>query len=719
MARHQPTLFSVRAATSLGTTRPAWAAGVRAAFATVTPLIVAALLGSEGGTWLSLGGFNGALSDRGGSYRTKAVTIGAVTLGTALAVLIGTVGGSRLWIAVPLTFVVAFVASLARVWGTPGISIGSASLSTFAIALAFPSTSAVTALTRAGLALLGGLWAMSIALVLWPILPFRPARLAVAECYRALADFVLQMEEALGRSSVDESAHLPVGSAVVRGALENARQVLAQLRRGRPGSGGRGEQLLLLGDLVDQLFGHLVAISEAVETIPPVGRDPAVQLLLQETLAMLRSTLRALAESVEAERDATPVPLGWNGEALRALVAAHEPYGQAMRQSVVHYLHIATILDRCVRFAEAAVTTVTSLHEGGDRKGAPMPASRDESEEADAASPFAILGAILTPDSMLLRYALRVGVVTAIAVLLTGLLDLKRGYWITITVIVIMQPYTGATTNRALQRVIGTVLGGLLTAALGAYFHDPRAILVLSFLFAAACVALMPVNYAAYSVFLTPTFVLLAEAQVGDWHLAGTRVVNTLLGGALALAGSRLLWPSPESTRLPGYLADALRASAAYLRCVVRLFADRSDEAGERIRAARRRTGLSTVNAEESFQRLLGEYDGPAEGLAPWMTFLTYIRRLTGSIAALALARHTSSPGTVKALQPFTDAVAEVLDDMSAAVAEGRAPAPLPMFAALDEAERMVPPLLRARVDRMAAQLRMIHEAVRRSVLAG
>ncbi|MDB4898766.1 MAG: hypothetical protein JWN53_574 [Gemmatimonadetes bacterium] len=715
MARHQPTLFSVRAATSLGTTRPAWAAGFRAAFATVAPLVVAAMLGSEGGTWLSLGGFNGALSDRGGSYRTKAVTIGAVSLGTAVAVVIGTLGGSWLWIAVPLTFAVAFVASLARVWGNPGVSIGSASLSTFVIALAFPSTSVTTALTRGGLALLGGLWAMTIALVLWPILPFRPARLAVAQCYRALADFVLQMEEALARSTVDESVHLPVGSAAVRGALENARLVLTQLRRGRPGSGGRGEHLLLLGDLVDQMFGHLVAIADMVETVPPAERDPGVQLLLQETLAMIRSTLRALADSVEAERDATPVPLGWNGEALRALVAAHQPHGQAMRNSVANYLQIATIVDRCVRFAEAAVATVRSLHEGNER--APMPASRDEDEEST--SPFAILGAIVTPDSMLLRYALRVAVVTAIAVLLAGLLDLKRGYWITITVIVIMQPYTGATTNRALQRVIGTVLGGLLTAALGAYFHDPRALLVLSFVFAAACVALMPVNYAAYSIFLTPTFVLLAEAQVGDWHLARTRVVNTLLGGVLALAGSRLLWPSPESTRLPGYLSDVLRASADYLRTVVRLFADRSDEAGERIRAARRRIGLSTVNAEESFQRLLGEYDGPTDGLAPWMTFLTYIRRLTASIAALALARHTSSPGMIGALQPFTDAVADVLDDMSTAIAEGRPPTPLPMFAALDEAERTVPPLLRPRVDRLAAQLRMVHEAVRRSSIGG
>ena len=91
----------------------------------------------------------------------------------------------------------------------------------------------------------------------------------------------------------------------------------------------------------------------------------------------------------------------------------------------------------------------------------------------------------------------------------------------------------------------------LKVTALGALFHDQRAILVLTFVFAASCVALLPVNYAAFSVFLTPTFVLLAEASAGDWNLAETRVLNTLLGGALALAGARFLWPSPERERFP------------------------------------------------------------------------------------------------------------------------------------------------------------------------
>ena len=164
-----------------------------------------------------------------------------------------------------------------------------------------------------------------------------------------------------------------------------------------------------------------------------------------------------------------------------------------------------------------------------------------------------------------------------------GALHLPRGYWVTVTAVIILQPYTGVTTVKAVQRVIGTVVGGILTAALGALFHDIRAILVLSFIFAGGeRGAVLPINYTAFSVFLTPTFVLLAEASAGDWHLATVRVINTLLGGVLALLGARLLWPAPEWRRLPTYMAAALRANRDYLRTVVSIFPDRSDAAGER-----------------------------------------------------------------------------------------------------------------------------------------
>jgi uncharacterized membrane protein YccC len=701
------TLHTVRAATSLATARPAYAAGLRAAIATVTPLVVDRLLGTGGGTWMSLAGFSVALADRGGPYRVRAATMSAVTLCCALGLMLGSLASNHIGIAIPLTFVVALAASLARVWGVAGASVGGTTLTSYAIAVAFPPASMNEVLARPAFAIAGGLWAMAIALVLWPLQPYKPARLAVAASYRALGDYAESVAQHIEAEAAGVRSELPAGSATVRAALEEARAALAQARRGRPGTSGREQRLVVLGEAVDQLFGHVLAVAETVDSIPRAARLLEADGAIASAIHGLIASVRMLAVAVQAERDAPSVVIEWNGAPLReALPTTSDASNDA---TIEHYRDAAAILDRAAQYAGVAAQTVAALNDG---HAPALPVREPVTEELEErVSPFATLRSVLAPDSVILRYALRVAVITTLAVLLTELLHIKRGYWITITVIVILQPYTGITTQRALQRVIGTVVGAMLTAALGALFHDPRAILVLAFVFAAACIALLPVNYAAFSVFLTPTFVLLAEASAGDWHLAGTRAMNTLLGGVVALLGARLLWPSPEWSRLPGYMATSLRANRDYLRSVVELYADRSEQAGARIRASRRHVGLATVNAEESFQRLLGEFKGAPGDLSPVMTFLTYTRRLTASIAALSLTRHTTAGTSPAALAPFLGTATTVLDDLAASITDARAPAPLPVVAAVD-AE--TPLLVRARVDRLARQIRLLHDAVAR-----
>jgi hypothetical protein len=270
------------------------------------------------------------------------------------------------------------------------------------------------------------------------------------------------------------------------------------------------------------------------------------------------------------------------------------------------------------------------------------------------------------------------------------------------------------TSQRAAQRIIGTVLGGVITAALGALIHNPVAITALAFVFVSFCVALLPVNYVAFSIFLTPTFVLLAEASAGDWHLAGTRVLNTILGGVLAWIGSRILWPSPEADRLPGHMAESLRANLAYLQRVIKYFDDRSEAAGRAILDARRATGLTASNTDESFQRYIGEHSGHTDDLSSAMTFTTYMRRITASIAALSLLRHGTERPPSTVLAPFADAASNELESLAESVVTNHPPAEKTDIPALSVEETREYPLLSARIERLARQLATVHDAVER-----
>ena len=691
---------NVRAATAVAAIRPAYAAGIRAALATVVPLVVAQALRLTGGTWMSLAGFSGAIVDKGGAYATRAAAIASLTTFGAVAVLLGAAVSHDLIVAVVLTFVVALVAALGRAWGNTGATVGGSVLNMFVISLAYPTSTLSEGFGRAGYAIVGGVWSALVALVLWPIRPYRPARTALAACLRSLADYVAQVIDPLTSAS-DRVDAIPAGSLVVRAALENARATLAAIRRGRPGESGRGERLLVLRETTDQMFGNLLALVESVESMPNEDRDAVRIAIIADALRDLVRVLRELGDRVEDEHQTGVTVVGMSGTPLRdSLTSGDLPPGDV----AIHFTHTAALLDRIAQFANVATTTVAALD--GAQPTTP-PRAPEAEEPREPRSLLAPLRSVLAHDSLVLRHALRVAAVTATAVLLAGLLHLPRGYWVTITAVLILQPYTGATTVKATQRVLGTVLGGILTAGLGALFHDIRAILVLSFVFAAVSVALLPLNYAAFSIFLTPTFVLLAEASAGDWHLATIRVVNTMLGGALALLGARLLWPAPEWDRLPTHLAAALRANREYLRTVVRIFPDRSDTAGRELRERRRDAALAAINAEESFQRALGECGGRAESLAPVMTLLTYVRRFTVSIAALAVSRHAVDPSTAVVLEQFADRATERLDSAVARLTSPDAAAPGSSVTWLTDilASPTLEPIVRARLTRLGRQL--------------
>ncbi|MEO7477077.1 MAG: FUSC family protein, partial [Gemmatimonadales bacterium] len=132
-------LTQVRAATTLAHARPAYAAGLRAAIGTVAPLLLDHALGFGGGIWISLAGFSGALADKGGPYRTRAATLGALTAAGAAVAGLGALAAGHPALAIPLAFVVALLCSLGRAYGDAGASVGVTVLLIFVISLGFPS----------------------------------------------------------------------------------------------------------------------------------------------------------------------------------------------------------------------------------------------------------------------------------------------------------------------------------------------------------------------------------------------------------------------------------------------------------------------------------------------------------------------------------------------------------------------------------------------------
>jgi uncharacterized membrane protein YccC len=456
-----------------------------------------------------------------------------------------------------------------------------------------------------------------------------------------------------------------------------------------------------------------VAVSVSVEA---AARDENAGLdAAARALRAVAAALRELARVVETEgRCRVTLPEGWTA-AMPDDPHPADPSHAAGEDARARLAHAADLMVRIREFIEAAAVTANGLNdEDADAPTRAVPAAAPAEPPREENRILGPLTSNLTWDSVVLRHALRVGIAATAALALTQLFHLPHGYWVTLTVLVVLQPYTGATNVKGLQRVAGTVVGGVVAAVIGTFVHGTAALLPVMFVLVAVSVALLPLNYAVFSVFLTPAFVLLAEIGAGDWHLAGVRVTNNVIGAALALLAIRLLWPSPERERFPAVMADALRREADYLAAVLaRLLSEDAvmpDTAGER-----RRVGMATTNAEASFQRLVGETAADEKEMEPWMTVLAYVRRLTATVTALA---SQSRPG--EALRPeltrFAGAARHTLARLADAVERGEPPVDLRAPGErVRGGSRIADPLLRADIERATRQIEVLYDAVSRA----
>jgi uncharacterized membrane protein YccC len=425
-----------------------------------------------------------------------------------------------------------------------------------------------------------------------------------------------------------------------------------------------------------------IAVARALRAAAGVALSPSDQEKRAEAAASIetaRGALAAFRRGVQGEspRGERLLVLTESADRLVPLLTNRDPDVAAALEAIAAAVESEKLDDAAnVTFPAGPAAAVLTVA---------LTAARELNDDRVVAAPEAPrrwldpLVAVLAWESDVLRHALRVAVASAFAVALTSALQISRGYWLTLTVIVILQPYTSATFQKGLQRIAGTIAGGVAAAVLLALVHSPAGLMVLIFVGAAVTVAFLPVNYGLYSLFVTVTFVLLAEVGANDWHLVWRRVSMTLAGAAIAYTAAWLLWPASERGRVRDDLAEALRALADYARCLAEC-----DDAGAA--ESRRAFLVALQNSEASLQRLLSDASEPHE--EQMMAVVIYLRRF-----ALALSALTTRASDRLRLGPLARYLSAALADAAAAVHLGSTPPPLPGDDAAREVEGSERPL--------------------------
>ncbi len=640
------------------------------------PMMTAALA-----AWLA------CLCDQGGPIRRRLPAVLSFTVvGALMTAGVGLARGGGLAAAVPLASFGLFCLCFVRVYGQSALVVGNLLGVVLVLVLDKPLPDLRSAAVQAGAFAGGGLWATLLTMVVWRMHPYLPVRRSVAEVYRQLSLLVAGMRDLarLGRSP--ETAweeHARAHRRSVRETIEQARTIVLDTLRVRGAVSPRASQSLIRLEAADQLFGVLIALSDVLE----YTRDPKEREIVERLLRRLRPLLLILGRAIVSE--STKSNRGIT-RAIAALAqeAAALPAGQPSRlivEAIVARLRIAATLAVPANFDPGVTPT-----------GEPLPLWQRIRRP---------LLANLKWESLALRHALRAAIVAAPAIAITVIWYGPYEHWLTITMVLTMQPYFAVTFTRALERIGGTVLGGGIAALLGVVCSTPVATAIALFPLAAIALAVRQVSFGMFMMAVTPIVVLLSEIGrpgSSEWMLAGMRALYTVIGGLLALAGCFILWPSWEPDRLMNEIRTAIDAHGRYAE------AELSHALGEAmpgsVDLARRAAGVASNNLEASLSRALLEPQHVSrDRLEAALVIDAALRRMAGRLSTMQLSPTLRAELPDAVWRSWRGWIAQAMR----ALPSGRAE--LPPRLQLDAAEAATDALLR-----VARQIELIAGAMQR-----
>ena len=244
----------------------------------------------------------------------------------------------------------------------------------------------------------------------------------------------------------------------------------------------------------------------------------------------------------------------------------------------------------------------------------------------------------LTPRSSRFRHAIRLAVALMVGYGVLHLLHLRHGYWILLTTLLICQPSYGATRMRMLQRVVGTMVGVVIGWTTLRLLPDTPWQLLLIVLSGVVFFAARLRRYSIATAAIT-VFVVLCFNQAGNgYDVMWPRLLDTLIGAAIAALSIYLVLPDWQGRQLDQVLSNTLRNDARYLQQIIAQYVHgKRDDLAYRI--ARREAHNADAALSGLLANMLREPGRQRRGNEDLLRFLTIAHTMLGHISTLGAHR--------------------------------------------------------------------------------
>lgn len=244
----------------------------------------------------------------------------------------------------------------------------------------------------------------------------------------------------------------------------------------------------------------------------------------------------------------------------------------------------------------------------------------------------------LTPESVLFRHAVRLSIVLLISYIFVQLTNIEYGYWILLTALFVSQPNFNATKRRLRLRIVGTLIGISLGFAVLYFVPSIEGQLLLLILSGVLFFELRSKQYAQATAFITILALINFNLDGVGFSAALPRMIDTLIGCAIAWFGVSFIFPDWKFRRLPRSIKRSLNAEVDYLSEVIEQYKTGRNN-GLRYRIVRRAAHNTDAEVASLISTLATEPDFDPLQKSQAFEFLCLNHTLISYIAALGAHR--------------------------------------------------------------------------------
>jgi uncharacterized membrane protein (TIGR01666 family) len=527
----------------------------------------------------------------------------------------------------------SFFFSMFNVYGQRAALVGSAALLSMALTMDKP-VDPWQVVPQSFIVFCGGIWYMTISLLAYRARPYRAAQRALGECIRELGTFLsIKAKFYDPESDLDENYRQLVAQQIIVNEKQDAvRELMFKTRQIVKDSTPEGRRLVLaFTDTVD-LFEDITA---AYYDYSSLRKRYGQSSILKD--------IHGLAMDMAHELDH-----------IGAAIFAGESYSKKLKPDEALFLLKRKIDEQAVTESEKSnlilkkmlvnirkmmqrINDIAIYFEASDKKIS-KEAKTDYSKFVGHQSLDAkIFLNNLNFQSAVFKHSFRVAVACIVGfVIAKSFAYSQHSYWILMTIAFMLKPAFSLTKQRNYERIIGTLIGGVIGATILHFIDNKNILFALMVLLMIGTYSFQRVKYFVSVICMTPfILILFSFLGVGFVELIKERVIDTVIGCVIAFLAGYLLFPIWESAQLHTYLKDMLQANNKYLYKVAEALTGKVVNVTD-YKLARKEVYVSSANLSAAFQRMLSEPKSTQKNKTEIHQFVVLNHILFSNIATLA-----------------------------------------------------------------------------------